>query len=219
MPSLPMKYGMVDGIYIRELQYVNVGIAILVRHGESETNVRNIVSADYNGFPLTNEGKEQAMSAAQQLSSVKANFIATSPVQRARETASIISAVKGIAEFVDPRIVESGLGTYNNRPFYDIPRMSRKELGMETWESHQERFREVFREVEGNWIMVSHEFPIRAAISMYLGFDELESYGLKIRNATISVIDLEQKKVLCIGSRYLSDRIRTHLNSKHSSTS
>ena len=33
-----------------------MGIAILVRHGESETNVRNIISADYTGYPLTQEG-------------------------------------------------------------------------------------------------------------------------------------------------------------------
>ncbi len=190
-----------------------VAIAILVRHGQSETNVRNIVSADYSGYPLTDEGKKQAENAAKQLSAIKVNFIATSPVQRARETAKIISDQKGIAEFIDPRLVESGLGKYNNMSFHEIPRMSRKELGMETWESHQTRFRDLFREVQGNWIMVSHEFPIRAAISMFLGLDELESYGLSIRNATISVIDLEKEKVLCIGSKYLTGRVTEYLNS------
>lgn len=195
-----------------------MGIAILVRHGESETNVRNIVSADYNGYPLTEEGRNQVLKTARQLIPVKINFIATSPVQRARETAGIISAQKGISEFVEPRIVESGLGKYNNTSFQEIPKLSRKELGMETWESHQKRFREVFQEVEGNWIMVSHEFPIRSAISMFLGLDEMESYGLKIRYATISVIDLEQEKVLCIGSKYLTNRVRVRLNSGQEAT-
>ena len=195
-----------------------MAIAILVRHGESETNVRNIVSSDYNGFPLTQEGRVQAKNTAHQLSSLRVNFIATSPVQRARETAGIISAEKGISEFVEPRIVESGLGRFNNTSFHEIPRQSRKELGMETWESHQERFRKVFSEVDGNWILVSHEFPIRSAISMFLGLDELESYGLKIRYATISVIDLEKEKVLCIGSRYLSSRVREHINSNRLAT-
>ena len=196
-----------------------MAIAILVRHGESETNVRNIVSSDYNGFPLTQEGRSQAKNAARQLFPIKVNFIATSPVQRARETASIISAEKEISEFVDPRIVESGLGRFNNTLFHDIPRQSRKDLGMETWESHQERFRNVFSEVEGNWILVSHEFPIRSAISMFLGLDEQESYGLKIRYATISVIDIEKEKVLCIGSRYLTSRVIEHINANHNTTS
>ncbi len=189
-----------------------MAVAILVRHGQSETNVKNIVSADYSGYPLTDEGKKQAENAATQLSGIKVNFIASSPVQRARETARIISEKKGIAEFIEPRLVESGLGKYNNTSFHEIPRMSRKELGMETWESHQKRFRDLFREVQGNWIMVSHEFPIRAAISMFLGMDELESYGLNIRNATISVVDIEKEKVLCIGSRLLSSRVKDYLN-------
>ncbi len=192
-----------------------MGIAILVRHGESETNVRNIISADYTGYPLTQEGRNQARKAALELSPIRVNFIATSPVQRARETAGIIASTIGISEFVEPRIVESGMGRFNNTPLHQIPKLSRKELGMETWESHQKRFREVFSEVEGNWILVSHEFPIRAAISMYLGLDELESYGLKIRNATISVIDIEKEEVLCIGSKFLSYRVKTVLNANH----
>ena len=86
-----------------------MGIAILVRHGESETNVRNIISADYTGYPLTQEGKKQARRAAEELAPIRINFIATSPVQRARETAGIIAATTGISEFVEPRIIESGM--------------------------------------------------------------------------------------------------------------
>ncbi len=192
-----------------------MGIAILVRHGESETNVRNIISADYTGYPLTQEGKKQARRAAEELAPIRINFIATSPVQRARETADIIAATTGISEFVEPRIIESGMGRFNNTPVHKVPKLSRKELGMETWESHQKRFREVLSEVEGNWVLVSHEFPIRSAISLYLGLDEMESYGLKIRNATISVIDLEKEEVLCIGSEFLSERVKSILNASH----
>lgn len=186
-------------------------VAILVRHGESETNVRSIVSSDYSGYPLTKQGRDQAQFTARELCPLRINFIATSPVERARETAGIISREKGIDEFVEPRIVESGLGRYNNSHFSEIPRKNRKELGMETWESHQERFRSVFAEVDGTWIMVSHEFPIRAALAMYLGMDEIESYGIRIRFASISVIDLEKGKVLCIGARHLTDRVKQYL--------
>ncbi len=185
-----------------------MGIAILVRHGESETNVRNLISSDYDGYPLTETGRRQAVTASEQFRGMNLNSFLTSPVQRARETAKIISGSIGMDPVIDERIKESGMGKYNNRNFTDIPKLRRSELGMETWESHQNRFLGALEDINGVALLVSHAFPIRATLSYYLGLNEEESYGINIRNASISVIDLEKAEVLCIGSRHLTERVK-----------
>lgn len=190
-----------------------MSIAILVRHGESEANVRNIVSDDIDGYPLTVSGREQASLAAEQLSSLRIKALISSPVQRTRETASIISGKVGKEPLLDNRIIETGMGVHNNKVFTDIPKMSREELGMESWESHKKRLIDILEKIEGTSVLVSHAFPIRSALSVYLDLDELESYGINIRYASISVIDLESSDVLCIGSRYLSEKVKRYIMS------
>ncbi len=180
---------------------------IFVRHGESLSNTRNIITSDYTGYPLTERGKSQAREAARELSGTKVDRLLTSPVQRAKETAEIISGVLRVMPSVDERIRESGMGPHNNKSLEDIPKKKRSELGMETWESHQERFLSAMKDVTGTTVMVSHAFPIRSAVAYFLGFDEDESYGINIRNGSITVVDLDHGKVLCIGSRHLSVRV------------
>jgi probable phosphoglycerate mutase len=113
----------------------------------------------------------------------------------------------GIPYVIDSRIRESGLGDYNNRNISEVGKMSRTEMGMESWDSHINRFREIFGAYEGTYVMVSHALPIRAAISSFLGFNEEESFGINIRNASMSVIDIEKKRVLSIGSFLVTPKI------------
>lgn len=188
-----------------------MGIAILIRHGESESNVRNLITSDFEGFPLTETGRSQALKASEQLTGLRIDSIHTSPVQRARETADIISRTIEMSPFLDERIRESGMGQYNNKSLNEVPKLRRSELGMESWESHQERFISALKEVKGVSIMVSHAFPIRSALAYYLQLSEDESYGINIRNASISVLDLEEGEILCIGSRYLTSRVKDHI--------
>lgn len=186
-------------------------IAILVRHGESESNVRNLITSDYDGYPLTRTGKSQVEKTAEQLRGIKIGSFFTSPVQRARETAEILSNSVRLSPVLDDRIRESGMGEYNNHLMHEIPRLKRSELGMESWESHQDRFEYALKDVKGVGLLVSHAFPIRAALAFHLGLNEEESYGINIRNASISVIDIDRSEVLCVGSRYLSDRVKNYL--------
>ncbi|MCL4341971.1 MAG: 2,3-diphosphoglycerate-dependent phosphoglycerate mutase [Candidatus Thermoplasmatota archaeon] len=182
-------------------------LAILIRHGESEANVKNLISEDTEKFPLTLKGRDQAKFIADQIGVFKFDGIISSPVLRARQTAEIISERIGIPYVIDSRIRESGLGDYNNRNISEVGKMSRTEMGMESWESHIERFRETFNAYDGTYIMVSHALPIRAAISSFLGFNEEESFGINIRNASMSVIDIEKKHILSIGSFLVTPKI------------
>lgn len=66
-------------------------IVYLIRHGESQIN--KDVPERTPKTPLSEKGIEQAQSVAKRLSNVKIDSIYSSPYQRTKETASIISEV------------------------------------------------------------------------------------------------------------------------------
>jgi len=192
-----------------------VRIALLVRHGESISNTKGIISSDIEGYPLTKKGNMQAAFAAKQLSTLNIERIRSSPVQRARETASIISAEVGPSVEIDDRLRESYLGSFNNTEIAVFPAVgrSRDGLGVETWEQHQERMLSAIDSVSGLEVLVSHALPIRSAVSHYLDLGEVESYGIEIRNASISMIDVDRGRVLSLGSLYVTPSNLNYISS------
>lgn len=60
----------------------------LVRHAESEGNVQNLFGGD---FPLSARGVEQVRALAEQLSDIKFDVAYSSPLQRACQTAQILT--------------------------------------------------------------------------------------------------------------------------------
>ncbi len=187
-------------------------IAILIRHGESESNIRGLISEDIEGFPLTDNGRKQAARTAQELIKVKAQRIFSSPVLRARETASIISHATNIEIAIDHNIRESGLGPYNNKHFKLIPGGKREDFGFEPYDKIKERMMQSLTKHTGINIFVSHELPIKAAVSKILNLGEEESRGLKLGNASITVIDIKNEVILSLGSLELTPQVISIIN-------
>ena len=187
-------------------------IAILIRHGESESNIRGLISEDIEGFPLTDNGRKQAARTAQELIKVKAQMILSSPVLRARETASIISHATDIEITIDHNIRESGLGPYNNKHFKLIPGGKREDFGFESYDKIKERMMQSLTKHTGINIFVSHELPIKAAVSKILNLGEEESRGLKLGNASITVIDIKNEVILSLGSLELTPQVISIIN-------
>ncbi len=187
-------------------------IAILIRHGESESNTRGLISEDLEGFPLTETGRKQATRTAHELTKINVQRILSSPVLRTRETASIISTAINIQITIDHDIRESGLGPYNNKHFKLIPGGKREDFGFEPYDKIKERMMQSLKKYEGVNIFVSHELPIKAAISNILRLDEEESRGLKLGNASITVIDMKNEIILSIGSLELTQKVVYEIN-------
>lgn len=184
---------------------------ILIRHGQSTANIQRIVSCDNEGYPLTDLGRKQADSIGSQLEGAAVDGIISSPVQRARETSSIIADHLRMPFEIDDRIRESDIGRFNNFKVNGLPPVTHKDLGLETWESHVERFLSLIDSKSGRYVLVSHAYPIRAILCHYLGLGEHESLGIEVRNATATVVDISSRKVLCIGSVFLSPRVSDYL--------
>lgn len=93
-------------------------IFYLVRHGEAESNVKNIG----NSFPekrkmrLTEKGLKQVAATAELLSQKMVDVIIASPLERTQETAAVIGEKTGVEVLTDERLHEVGLGIYNDKP-------------------------------------------------------------------------------------------------------
>jgi probable phosphoglycerate mutase len=181
---------------------------VLIRHGESYTNRNGILSRELNKYRLTEEGIDQARFTGEQLNGLKFNGIISSPVLRAVETAHIINQYLNLDIVTDDRAIESDFGEYNGKRIVDIPDKSRNELGMESFQSQADRMLNLIKSYDGFYIVVSHSFPIRSLLAYYLGMNEEESFGIDIRHASMSVIDLTSNKIMSIGSLLLSSRIK-----------
>jgi probable phosphoglycerate mutase len=192
---------------------------IFIRHGESNINVAKTLSDDVGDNALTEKGKKQAERTAEQLKGLKFEGIVSSPIKRAYDTASIISNYVGLDVNVDDRLREVYLGKakgHNINDFLDdlypnshITGDIRETLGMEPWEHLQERVKACIDDYRGKYIFVSHSDPIRAIASYYLGFSEAESFGMAIKNASMTVIGKEPIKVLSLGAINLDEKIKS----------
>lgn len=100
----------------------------LVRHGEVH-NPGGVVYADLPGFPLSSLGCAQAAAAAEHLAGCGASVLATSPLDRARETAGFIAARLGLVAEVVPGLTEWGLSMrWAGEPWLDLDRRFPGEL-------------------------------------------------------------------------------------------
>ncbi|BDC18315.1 2,3-diphosphoglycerate-dependent phosphoglycerate mutase [Acidianus sp. HS-5] len=199
-------------------------LVIFIRHGHSVSNQNRILSHDINNYPLTEEGQLQAKNVAKELLKLKITKIFTSPILRAYQTATIIANELGQIPIIDERLRERYLGDLNNKRFDPSDhwkiRLIKGQIevkGLEPWESMQKRVTEFVNSVsneEGAVIAVSHYDPIRALIGHILGLDDISAFGISLPNASITAIEVEDKKfrIHSIGSPVLSQELLNRLN-------
>lgn len=87
-----------------------------VRHGESEANLtREFSNRNDETHPLTEKGKAQVAHLAEQLREVKFDAIYASPLLRARQTAELLNAGRGLPMQITPALREHDAGELEGR--------------------------------------------------------------------------------------------------------
>ncbi len=81
------------------------------RHGQTEWNKDNRVCGRTD-LPLTEMGKVQVQSLAQNLATEKIDIIISSPLQRAIQTSKIVAKHFGCDVLIDERLIEQNYGVY-----------------------------------------------------------------------------------------------------------
>jgi isoleucyl-tRNA synthetase len=177
---------------IRE-QIGNPNKLFLVRHGEAESNTKDILNSDLgqNHFSLTKNGKERVEKTAKELNGEKIDLIFSSPFLRTKQTAEIIAGKLGLEVVIDERLREFGFGEFNGKSINDFwkifpnwPKESdeqRKKFGVETEAEARERITSFLKEINEkyknkNIIVVSHGDPIQIFYSITQGVNRADSY-------------------------------------------
>ena len=196
-------------------------ICILVRHGESQTNVSFTYSTDGDRYPLTPYGIESVENSGKKLADVKKiGKLYTSPVLRAKETAEIISKYVNIRPRIEPLLTERGFGKYNNVKFdsrESMRKVKKEQIAnnydeWENWNSIENRAERFIRSLKKGsvTVAVSHMDFIKAAIAHMTGKDESGMAGVYIDNASFTVIDPDRdpgEQILAVGSDALPENI------------
>ena len=105
---------------LKELQQLvpkSGNIYRVMRHGESEYNLKRLLNCDISiANPLTEKGRQQVRQSAASLTGV--DLIVRSPLMRAKETAEIVAETIGIpvaAIIEDERLLELGMGEFEGK--------------------------------------------------------------------------------------------------------
>jgi len=91
----------------------------LVRHGQTDWNLEGRYQGQTD-LPLNAAGRAQAASLSQELAGIPFTAVYSSDLRRARETAEILAAARGLAVQLDPRLREIGLGVWEGQLFTEI---------------------------------------------------------------------------------------------------
>jgi len=181
-------------------------LAFLIRHGESETNVSGHFPDDQLNSPhLTENGRRQAVEAAQMFTGISVDAIFSSPLPRALETAEIISKKTGVKITVDDRLCEVELGSLKGRKtsevlafdpnWFDEYFNDSSKYGIEKYSRIQERMMSALQSARNSnlksAIFVSHLEPIRSLVSLAIGIDGRLVRRIKISNASITIFKYE----------------------------
>lgn len=184
---------------------------ILVRHGETETNVQGKIHKYSDAEELTPNGIKQIEKTSGALKNLKPSAVYCSKEKRAIQSAKIISDKLNIPLFETGGLEERNWGDYAGLSFQEI----KEKAGMdkmtfderftfhppngESWKETEERLlkalNKILKENDGkNVILVTHGGSIRIYMPTLLGVSKEESYKYDPDNASISVFDYEDNK-------------------------
>ncbi len=182
----------------------------LVRHGESEANLQNRFSG-ITDVELSEKGIQQAYETGNILKPYKIDYIYSSPLKRAKDTAKIISKVNNINEkdiIIENCLIEVNFGIFENMTWHEIRESHREES--ESWILNKNKYRfpegesyddikdrvSVFtNKIQKNSLIVTH-FGVIQSILLYLNIaDDTNLWDYKIGNCDVLILDDKKSKI------------------------
>lgn len=177
---------------------------VLIRHGETDKNIKNSLHASDDPESLNVTGIKQITVTANKLSTLSPSKIYSSKERRALESAKIISDIVKIpAEEIDG-IQERKWGVFTGKPWGEVKKvldpMSLDERynyvpqDGESWKTFETRLIEAIKKIlEDNpgktVVVVTHGGAIRALMPFLLGVSKDESFKHDPDNASLTIFD------------------------------
>ncbi len=197
---------------------------LLVRHGETDWNRdRRIMGQEEIG--LNETGRFQALALKEGLSRFPLDAVYSSPVLRAKETATILTEERDLEPVFDERLVEVNYGEWVGKTFTEvketpgfIPYFQRLETpvapGGETLFQVRDRAMSFIQQMklahpDHTLLVVSHADWIKCLLMEILGISFANIWRFRIDNVSVSLYETEENldRVICINQRGDLDRL------------
>ena len=189
----------------------------LVRHGESEANILNILYNRGDKYGLTQKGIEQVNKLLLELKDIKVHKIYSSPLLRAKETARIIAdnwnldfeVTKALGEFDVGILDETGEEStfHKEQEIVEQWLIDKKwDVKFEEGESYneiKERFLNFFKSLkiksDENVVLVSHGGLIQCMVPLICeNLSFIYCHKKLLKNAEYALLEINKDKVICI---------------------
>ena len=181
---------------------------ILTRHGQTNWNKTGKLAGSSDISRLTKEGKKQAEKLAQKLNDLQIDYIYSSNLKRAKQTAAIIAKKLEREIIVASEFNERSWGVFegknwdkNKESLIELYEKGRPDFRPEKGESYNQflkriknRLDEIIKVHEGQTVLlVSHGGVLRGLVKSFKGEFPEDS---KIENASLTTIKIDNNKVV-----------------------
>jgi len=185
---------------------------ILVRHGETEWNVKEVFRGRID-IELSETGRKQAELLAEYLSNTKVEAIYSSPLKRALQTAEVIARYHRLNVEIVPALIDFDFGRWQGLSRREV-KDKYKELYTEWLENpHQIRIPDgegldevrkralgvvesILAKHEGTAILVSHRVVNKVLICALLGLDDSHFWNIKQDTGGITIFAYENNRFI-----------------------
>jgi broad specificity phosphatase PhoE len=189
---------------------------ILVRHGETEGNKKNIAQGWSDGG-LSDNGRKQARLVSERLKNTKVDAIYSSDLSRAKETAEIIAKPHGLKVILMKDLREQNFGKANGMERNEINKkfdnfLERRQTEPDAAAPEGESFRQLMERIknaidiiyrkhkEGTVVVVTHGGDKRAAMWALgvMGFEDVWKHFFG--NTSVTEVELKGEKaiIMCL---------------------
>jgi len=183
---------------------------ILVRHGETDGNISEVLQGQSVDSELNSEGARQVENIVPRLEDIGVDLIFSSPLKRARQSAEIINQRLNVPIKFDKRILERDYGALGGKSKKDAAKfagVSEEELqkmrksneydfrpyGGESAEDVEKRLKKFLKDIKKEYsgktvLVVTHGGVIRRMHGLY-SENQISSHE-KLPNASIHAFDI-----------------------------
>jgi 2,3-bisphosphoglycerate-dependent phosphoglycerate mutase len=195
---------------------------LFLRHAQAKNNVERILAGRTPGYPLTELGLSQAEKISDFLKPLNISYVYSSPIERAEQTAKIVSKKLRLNYRIDERLTEIDMGMFSGM-FYEEMFAKHGNIFLRFYEGHPiiekngiETFSNVKKRVldvvdhcskkhkDENILLVTHMDPIKSMLSTILQLKPESLYELIIRNASLTILKKEESNLSLVAINSMS---------------
>jgi len=185
---------------------------ILVRHGETEWNVKEVFRGRID-IELNETGLKQAQLLAKYLSDIKIDAIYSSPLKRALTTAEIIANYHKLKVEIAPGLIDFDYGEWQGLPHQEVRDKYRRLYAQ--WINRPDRVRmpagesldevrkramnvvdKVIAKYQGSVVLVSHRVVNKVLICALLGLDNSHFWNIRQDTCGITSFTYENEQFI-----------------------